>query len=738
MNNYNIISPFQLTVESDSKKNAIKKLINKKYINDKNIEEYSNQVILEDEYKNKFNAQALFYRKYHSHSNYVPKVRINFIPTTANSVYGLPVFRSPMPMPVHYPVRIARPISPISYPFIARTPIISARPISPIISARPISPIISARPISPIISARPISPLLYPFSSVATIIRPVPVPAAAAPAPAAAAAAPAAAPAASAASAAPAASAASAAASAASAAAPAAVPLPAPRPAAPASAAAPAASAAAPAAVPLPVPLPAPRPAAAPAISTKLPIPVIRTLTPPPLGNPNTLSPVTRLPSPTIPISPVGNSELFTSGDILGLTQIDNTAENPIYLLNIPHFETNIEPKLVQRKRKLTINNNINTDRYTDIYFTSDLHSDYRKLVQILVNARLISIPSGINIYSNDIYDPRIITESNWLKPNSLFIIIGDLVDGTRPNISSVDDNQGSFELLLHLLLYNLKIKAEQNNSDVIFTLGNHDLHSVIMNTNVTNEPKFCFTGFIHTEALTFFQDESIRGLKLSKFYELSPYLFLNLNNNEIVTVHGGLHNPYGTQLLNIDTLIEIQNNINRNGLSEINYEKFNNNRIEDVSSNRNIQIGALWTRFYAESTDRALVCNTIKNNNKQYKFIVVGHCPTNNFRTLTNIMNADKTSYNSCDRDKFDNGKGCVVVDTCRDVNNAPVLAFVDAALSQAFRTGPHQVNENRDIELLHLHHDPSIKQLPGRKYNVISRLEVANKRDPIDIRMY
>ena len=633
MNNYNIISPFQLTVESDSKKNVIKNLINKNYINDKNIDEYSNQVILEDENKNKFNAQALFYKKYHSHSHYVPKVRIKFIPTTATSVYMLPIYRPPVPVLLSYPVRIARPISPISYPLIARTPIISSRPISP---------------------------LIYPNSLIPTIIRQTPI--------------------------------------------------------------------------------------VKPSVPSVHSLPIINSVLPPPLDKPSVpiLNPIqtpTKNPTPTpsIAISTTENPELLTLKDISGLTQIDNTAENTIYLLNTPNFKQYIEPKLLERKKKLTINNNINTDKYTDIYFTSDLHADYRKLVQILVNAKLISIPSGIDIYTNQIYEPRIITESNWIKPNSLFIIIGDLVDGTRPRVSSVKDNQGSFELLLHLLLYNLKIKAESNNSDIIFTIGNHDLHSVLMSSNTSGINDYRLSNYIHSDALTFFQRESTRGIILSKFYELSPYLFLNLNNNEIVAVHGGLHNnlKYNPEL-NIDELIRIQNNINIKGLSEINYENFNNNKIQDISSFTNPSIGALWTRFYADSIDRQIVCKTIKENKKNYKFIVVGHCPTNNFEQLAKIMDADKQKYNYCERNKDDNGKGCVVIDTCRDVNNAPVLAFVDTALSQAFRTGTQQINQNRNIELLHLHHDSSMAQLPGRKYNIISRLEIVNNSNPIDIRIF
>lgn len=631
MNNYNIISPFQLTVESDSKKNAIKKLINDNYINDKNIDEYSNQVILEDENKNKFNAQTQFYRKYHSRTHYSSKVKITFIPTTASSIYSFPIY--PSIRPVLYPS--VRPILvPSPRPILVPSPIKIIRSISPMITR---VPLISTSPTPPTVISRPIikQQFVLPIENIYTP---------------------------------------------------------------------PSIHTVSPRVVPL---VPSPQP--------------VMPFIPPSL----IIKPV----SPQININPL----LFTSKDIAGLTQIDSSDVSPLYLLNPAHFKQYIEPKLFERKRQLVINNNINTDKYTDVYLTSDIHADYRKLVQILVNAKFIRIPYGINIYNNDIYDPRIISESEWIKPNSLFVIIGDLVDGQR--VSSVDDNQGSFELLLHLLLYNLKIKAEQNNSNILFTIGNHDLHSVLTQLYKPGQQSNILWNYVHLNGLQFFQDEITRCLILTQFYNLSPYLFLNLNNNEIITVHGGLHNPTGKPILNIDELITIQNNINRNGLSEINYNKFENNTISSVATDNDISTGSLWTRFYAQSEDRQLVCNTVKNNIKNYKFIVVGHCPTDNFRPLNNIMNNDKL-YDGCDRlSNNNNGKGCVIVDTCRDENNAPVLAFVDTSLSQAFRKSD---NKERHIELLHLSNDVSQKQLPGRKYNIISRLAIRNNQEPIDIRVY
>jgi hypothetical protein len=651
MNNYNIVSPFLLTVESDSKKNAIKKLINDNYINDKNINEYSNQVILEDENKNKFNAKTQFYRKYHSRSHYSPKVKITFIPTTASSIYSFPIYQSPRPILYTSPRPILVPspgqvLYPSPRPILVPSPVRIIRSMSPIVTR---VPLISTSPPPPTVITRPIIkqqfvlPIeqLYTPPSIRTIPPQVPY--------------------------------------------------------------------------------------SQPIISPKIPVKI--TPSPQPIIPFKPSSPIIRPVAPEININPL----LFTSKDIAGITQIDYSDVSPLYLLNPAHFKQYIEPKLFQRRRQLVINNNINTDKYTDIYLTSDIHADYRKLVQILVNAKFIRIPSGINIYSNDIYDPRIISESEWIKPNALFIVIGDLVDGQR--FSSVDDNQGSFELLLHLLLYNLKIKAETNNSNVLFTIGNHDLHSVLTHAYAPGKPINILLNYVHSNGLQFFQDEITRCLILSQFYNLSPYLYLNLNNNEIITVHGGLHNPTGKPILNIDELITIQNNINRNGLSEINYNKFENNTISSVTTDNDISIGSLWTRFYAQSEDRQLVCNTVKNNNKNYKFIVVGHCPTDTFSPLNNIMNNDKL-YDGCDRlSNNNNSKGCVIVDTCRDENNAPVLAFVDTSLSQAFRKSD---NKERHIELLHLSNDASQKQIPGRKYNIISRLAIINNQEPIDIRVY
>ena len=122
----------------------------------------------------------------------------------------------------------------------------------------------------------------------------------------------------------------------------------------------------------------------------------------------------------------------------------------------------------------------INAQEYDRVYVTSDIHSDYRKFVKILKDIGLID--TSINPYTDDIYKSDLVTNTNWIPEKTLLVIVGDLVDGRRN--SQVADVNGSFELLLHIFIYNLRLSAHEKKSEIIFTIGNHDFHSVIKITN--------------------------------------------------------------------------------------------------------------------------------------------------------------------------------------------------------------------------------------------------------------
>jgi len=128
-------------------------------------------------------------------------------------------------------------------------------------------------------------------------------------------------------------------------------------------------------------------------------------------------------------------------------------------------------------------NHEIDTSKYNMVYITSDIHADVLKFIQLLQKEKLIT----------PLTDPHTVTDLcslvttlkwNEDKKNVLLIIVGDIVDGRREGEDKdkdkdkhlqVKDNVGSFDLLLHILLYNLRVSAIEHGSNVLFTIGNHD-----------------------------------------------------------------------------------------------------------------------------------------------------------------------------------------------------------------------------------------------------------------------
>ena len=179
--------------------------------------------------------------------------------------------------------------------------------------------------------------------------------------------------------------------------------------------------------------------------------------------------------------------QLFTSNEIENFYQPgDNTLINEAAAVLI-------NEKIANRRQTIQINHIIECSKFDTVYFTSDIHSDLRKFVQMLQLSGLVR--SALDPYNgDDIYNPNLITDMEWIaKPKTILVIIGDLVDGKRgygqklwdgtyQAVNSPDDNRGSFELLLHTLLYNLRIKANMGNSEILYTLGNHE-HKTIIDT---------------------------------------------------------------------------------------------------------------------------------------------------------------------------------------------------------------------------------------------------------------
>ncbi len=443
------------------------------------------------------------------------------------------------------------------------------------------------------------------------------------------------------------------------------------------------------------------------------------------------------------------------------------------------------------------INHKVNCSIYNDVFFTSDIHADLRKFIGLLYSGGFIDITDNFDPYTDDIYNPNFIDKIRWIKNNSLLIIIGDLVDGTRDggyngitvNTGTVNDKIGNFELLLHILIYNLRLQALLLNSNILFTYGNHDMMTIFKNTDI-------YIKYVSPETKKYFYNSmTLRTNVLKYFYALSPYILLQLstpsNNREILCVHGGLHTNQTTNLFNkfqIVNFLKFQEILSLTGIfgidicREYNYRSLSpdnkNNMIEYDSiykSNEeyvlykefkehsgrelnsiyyayfltNANWDLLFTRFYTE--DNQSVCQSIQDFGDDIKMIVVGHCPTDGYESLRNIMETNSHLYEHCEmHGKREHTKGCVV-SNCSDNQNpgAPKLALVDTAMSSAFRNrniaeykdirdvptnlsdeeklDASNINKNRHNEMLHLRHDPTLGGI-NKYYNVVLRLILPN----------
>jgi hypothetical protein len=347
-----------------------------------------------------------------------------------------------------------------------------------------------------------------------------------------------------------------------------------------------------------------------------------------------------------------------------------------------------------------------------------------------------------------------------------LFLILGDIVDGQREGGTKVNDEMGCFELLIHILIHNLRIDAMKNKSEILFTIGNHDLETVIKLKDFIERgaeaigdkklppgkeynyliPEIFYKKYTHDAAEVFFEVKvkdlyyaasgetifSRRQEMLLPFYNNSPYFFINLNSQfktEIVCVHAGIHNDAGTNILTetirltgnfTETWVDRQKQINEEGFTEnmvINIIEnwFDSSIPEDAT--------ILWERNYAKQTD---ICEKIKD---EEPIVIVGHCPTTEFPL--SLTNTNEDNYSGCDDGKvlswtdLYNGKrrndkrGCVSI-RCRNADHTPKIVIVDTLMSQAFHK---QDNKTRNVEILKLSKPLPGEAIPGNPYYKIER---------------
>ena len=379
-------------------------------------------------------------------------------------------------------------------------------------------------------------------------------------------------------------------------------------------------------------------------------------------------------------------------------------------------FMERIEGKLKQVRHN-RMPHAIDCRQYPTVYVTSDIHADLRKFVQMLQLAGLANIP--VDPYNHDvIYERKVITDVEWtMGPNVLLVIVGDLLEGRRGepdkgNVMEVDDKIGSFELLLLSLIYNLGIDARMKGSNVLFTLGNHD----IVSSSKIFYNDWMYKNFVTDAARKYFGNYDTRLNVFSKFLKTSPYFLITLLNNgvpEIGFVHAGLHRlNKGTGDLEdlLPKLLPIQSTLDDDvSTASLSGIKGLDKKPDD---------GPLWTTAYSETSEG--VCD--KLGDTFFRLLIVGHCRTDLKKRMSRIISNDRVMYAGCDHEELEHGEGplygCVVAD-CVGADGMPKLTYVDTGLSRAMRHKDSKVrNRDRIPQFLRLTH---VEDGSDRFYNRI-----------------
>lgn len=407
------------------------------------------------------------------------------------------------------------------------------------------------------------------------------------------------------------------------------------------------------------------------------------------------------------------NSLLLTQSDILTFTSVQHLSS--------------LNPEILEKIRSagaiLRTPYTIDKTKYDNVYVTSDLHGDALKFDNMLHNLGIVnasSEPGKLAPLYNKI--PNI----EWLPKRTLVILVGDIVDAQRPMnddlLSAVPDPLGNIELLLHSYLYNLRIKARQNESELLFTIGNHDYLTVIQEDHADN--KFFYESYVHEHADTYFGSRANRRNCLLPFYNCCPYVMLDLGS-EIAFVHGGFLGYDDSKSRLVNNTIElksIQENLDfAIDFSILSVEEHAFLSYTGGDRDTGYEFSPLWSRAYAHFGAEE-VCPTIK---EFYKMVVVGHCQMaadcgQKGRHSAQIL--AKKSYRA-----FNCGgkNGCVVIGCGSD--HGPQLALVDIAFSRAFSgfLPGYMTNKeefDRRAEVLHLKHVKSVSSAE-RYFNVIIR---------------
>jgi hypothetical protein len=290
-------------------------------------------------------------------------------------------------------------------------------------------------------------------------------------------------------------------------------------------------------------------------------------------------------------------------------------------------------------------------DKRYEIFTISDVHADVRRFLEVLKKAEFIN-PDV------DMANPIKNVSWNPAMRDKIIVICGDIIDGRRGDNNDLATNCD--ELLIHMLIFNLRILARAHNSYVFCTMGNHDFFAFHATDRIGAE--LAYARYIDSRSVKFYTDRMklllaenlstsqvlyveqnaelddlvyiYRSYLLSRFYLIGFQPFLKINNT--LFAHAGFH--IGTDVFSLFEESSINSEslqpqmIHRMILEELSYSDtiieyitsaIDNNYIISYSNYYNTLIGGAFDALEKDARVNPKREKTIRNSMKPYTDLI-------------------------------------------------------------------------------------------------------------------
>jgi hypothetical protein len=226
--------------------------------------------------------------------------------------------------------------------------------------------------------------------------------------------------------------------------------------------------------------------------------------------------------------------------DTYKITNIDHFMDKPLELYNDLYNEKIKDPAFNLYKFI-----DLEMGKEYEIFCISDIHADIHRFWTFLYLQNFVTSEHFTSL-DDIVWNPQI--------THKALVICGDLIDGRRPpneNLNSTPNN----EIILHIIIYNLRIEAIKHKCYIFCTLGNHDFYAFHKGNPKWN---FAYIDYIDSKSKKnyinqledrFYNIENIkyndklylsRTLILSRFYLIGFPFFLKINKT--LFAHAGFH----------------------------------------------------------------------------------------------------------------------------------------------------------------------------------------------------